>query len=55
MLNFDNESIKVIKGDSTGAINATGTLTIVGLPDEFFKKLVIASLALITFYTTCYF
>ena len=51
MLNFDNESIKVVKGDSTGAINATGTLTIVGLPDEFFKKLVIASLALITFYT----
>ena len=36
MLNFDNESIKVVKGDSTGAINATGTLTIVGLPDEFF-------------------
>ena len=35
MLNFDKESIKVIKGDSTGAINATGTLTIVGLTDEF--------------------
>ena len=35
MLNFDKESIKVIKGDSTGAINAAGTLTIVGLTDEF--------------------
>ena len=35
MINFDKESIKVIKGDSTGAIKATGTLTIVGLPDEF--------------------
>jgi Tfp pilus assembly protein PilO len=35
MLNFDKESIKVLKGDSTGAINATGTLTIVGLTDEF--------------------
>jgi len=35
MLNFDKESIKVIKGNSTGAISATGTLTIVGLTDEF--------------------
>ncbi len=35
MLNFDKESIKVIKGNSTGAIRATGTLTIVGLTDEF--------------------
>ena len=35
MLNFDKESIAVIKGDTTGAINATGTLTIVGLPDDF--------------------
>ena len=35
MINFDKESIKVIKGDSTGAIKATGTLTIVGLTDEF--------------------
>jgi len=35
MLNFDKESIKVIKEDSTGAIKATGTLTIVGLTDEF--------------------
>ena len=35
MLNFDKESIKVIKRDSTGAIKAIGTLTIVGLTDEF--------------------
>ena len=31
MLNFDKESIKVVKGDTTGAIKATGLLTIVGL------------------------
>ena len=31
MLNFDKESIKVIKGDTTGAIKVSGTLTIVGL------------------------
>ena len=36
MLNFDKESIKVVKGDSTGAIKVNGTLTIVGLVDEFF-------------------
>ena len=30
MLNFDKESIKVVKGDSTGAIKVSGTLTIVG-------------------------
>ena len=36
MLNFDKESIQVVKRDSTGAIKVTGTLTIVGLPDEFF-------------------
>ena len=36
-LNFDKESIKVVKGgDSTGAIKVDGTLTIVGLADEFF-------------------
>ena len=36
MLNFDKESIKVVKGkDSTGAISVTGTLTIVGLADDF--------------------
>ena len=36
MLNFDKESIQVVKGDSTGAIKVRGTLTLVGLPDEFF-------------------
>ena len=36
MLNFDNESIKVVKSDSTGAIKVSGTLTIVGLADDFF-------------------
>ena len=36
MLNFDKESIQVVKGDSTGAIRVNGSLTIVGLPDEFF-------------------
>ena len=36
MLNFDKESIKVVKGNSTGAIKVNGTLTIVGLADEFF-------------------
>ena len=36
MLNFDKESIKVVKGDSTGAIRVSGTLTIVGLADDFF-------------------
>jgi Tfp pilus assembly protein PilO len=36
MLNFDKESIRVIKKDSTGAIRVTGVLTIVGLADEYF-------------------
>ncbi len=36
MLNFDNESIKVVKGDTTNAIVITGVLTIVGLPNEFY-------------------
>ena len=36
MLNFDKESIKVVQGDSTGAIRVSGVLTIVGLTDEFF-------------------
>ena len=36
MLNFDKESIKVVQGDSTGAIRVNGILTIVGLTDEFF-------------------
>ena len=36
MLNFDKETVSVVKGDSTGTIIARGELTIVGLPDEFF-------------------
>ena len=36
MLNFDKESIKVVKGDSTGTIKVSGTLTIVGLADDFY-------------------
>ena len=36
MLNFDKESIQVVKGDSTGTIKVRGTLTIVGFPDDFF-------------------
>ena len=44
MLNFDKESIQVVKGDSTGAIKVRGTLTIVGLPDEFFKIIFISLL-----------
>ena len=36
MLNFDKETISVVQNDSTGAIGATGVLTIVGLPNEFF-------------------
>ena len=35
MLNFDKESIKVVKSDTTGAIVVSGVLTIVGLKDEF--------------------
>ena len=35
MLNFDKESIKVVKGNTTGTIKVNGTLTIVGLADEF--------------------
>ena len=36
MLNFDKESIQVVKSDSTEAKKVKGTLTIVGLQDEFF-------------------
>tara|TARA_Y100000590_G_C15449422_1_gene912073 strand:+ start:263 stop:904 length:642 start_codon:yes stop_codon:yes gene_type:complete len=36
MLNFDKETISIVKNDSTGAIVVNGELTIVGLPDEFF-------------------
>ena len=35
-LNFDKETISVVQNDTTGAIVATGELTIVGLPDDFF-------------------
>ena len=35
MLNFDKETIKVVKGNATGAITVSGTLTIVGLVDDF--------------------
>ena len=36
MLNFDKESIKVVKRNTTGTIKVNGTLTIVGLANEFF-------------------
>ena len=36
MLNFDRETIKVVKGNTTGTIKVNGTLTIVGLADDFF-------------------
>ena len=36
MLNFDKELINVVQNDPNGAIVATGELTIVGLPTEFF-------------------
>ena len=36
MLNFDKESISIVQNDTTGAIIASGELTIVGIPDEFF-------------------
>ena len=36
MLNFDKEIIGVVKGDTTGTIKVSGTLTIVGLADEFY-------------------
>ena len=35
MLNFDKESIKVVKADSTSTIIATGEMTILGLTNEF--------------------
>lgn len=41
MLNFDKESISIVQNDTTGAIIATGELTIVGIPDEFFKNFLI--------------
>ena len=36
MLNFEKEAIKIVQSDKTGAILATGVLTIVGMTDEFF-------------------
>ena len=36
MLNFDKETIKVVKGDTTNTIKVNGTLTIVGLANEFY-------------------
>ena len=36
MLNFDKESVKVIKGNTTNTVVVNGILTIVGLPDDFF-------------------
>jgi len=36
MLNFDKESIKIVQNDKSGAILATGVLTIVGMTNEFF-------------------
>ena len=35
MLNFDKESIKVVKGDTTGAIKVKCLLTVVGLSGDF--------------------
>ena len=35
MLNIDKETIKVVKGNTTGTIKVSGTLTIVGLADDF--------------------
>ena len=36
MLNFDKELINVVQEDKNGSIIASGELTIVGLPNEFF-------------------
>tara|TARA_B100000700_G_C14977914_1_gene824805 strand:+ start:610 stop:1248 length:639 start_codon:yes stop_codon:yes gene_type:complete len=36
MLNFDKELINVVQNDKNGSVIATGELTIVGLPNEFF-------------------
>ena len=35
MLNFDKESIQVVKGNTTGAIKVKGVLTVVGLSGDF--------------------
>ena len=36
MLNFDKELINVVQNDPNGSVVASGELTIVGLPNEFF-------------------
>jgi len=36
MLNFDKELINVLQNDKNGSVIASGELTIVGLPNEFF-------------------
>ena len=36
MLNFDYEMINVVQNDKNGSVIASGELTIVGLPNEFF-------------------
>ncbi len=36
MLNFDKELINVVQNDKNGSVVASGELTIVGLPNEFF-------------------
>ncbi len=35
MLNFDKETIQVVKGNTTGAIKVSGILTVVGLGDDY--------------------
>ena len=35
MLNFDKETIQVVKGNTTGAIKVSGTLTVVGIGDDY--------------------
>ena len=35
MLNFDKESIQVVKGNTTGAIKVSGILSVVGLGDDY--------------------
>ena len=35
MLNFDKESIQVVQGNTTGAIKVSGTLTVVGIGDDY--------------------
>ena len=49
MLNFDKESIKVVKGNATSTVVVSGTLTIVGLPDEFFRLIIYNSVYIYLF------